>query len=139
MHQQVRMSIRTTQSDAFRGMAEVESLVNILTLLSGKNLRSAARTRSDDRGEEFVFSVQHVDGDDTADEEACDILRGEGYEAEVFKVRDYIVSHREGSLLERIKELEAELNEPVIEVYVGAAERNNKIPVQLVTRSMLNR
>jgi hypothetical protein len=139
MHQQVRLSIRTTQSDAFRGMTAAESLVNILTLLSGKNLRSAARTHSDDGGEEFVFSVQHVEGDDTADEEARDILRGEGFEAEVFKVRDFVLNHREGSLLACIKGLEAELQEPVIEVYIGAAERNNKIPVQLVTRSMLNR
>ena len=56
----------------------------------------------------------------------------------MFKVRDFILDHRGGTLLERIEAVEAEMSEPVIEMYVGAAERNGKIPVQLVTRSMLN-
>ena len=50
-----------------------------------------------------------------------------------------ILDHHGGALLRAIEELEADKGEPVIEVYVGAAERNGKIPVQLVTRSMLNR
>ena len=86
----------------------------------------------------FVFSVDHRAGDDTADEQARDILRNNDFEAEVFKVRDFILDHRGGTLLERIEAVEAEMSEPVIEMYVGAAERNGKIPVQLVTRSMLN-
>ena len=139
MHQQVRVLIQTAQGFAAPAMPDAESLVAILKLLSKTNLQSAARTHSDDGGVEFVFSVQHVEGDDTANQKACDLLLGNDYEARVCEVRKYDLNHREGSLLARIEEVEAELNEPVIEVYVGAAERNNKIPVQLVTRSMLNR
>ena len=139
MHQQVRTLIRATQSDGTRGAVVEKSLVDILTLLSGTNLRSAGRTRLDEGDEEFVFSVDHAEGDDTADKKALDLLRDKNYEARLVRVRNFVLNHREGSLLECIKGLEAEMNEPVIEVYVGAAERNNKIPVQLVTRSMLNR
>jgi hypothetical protein len=140
MHQQVRCSIRKASTDAgFRALEE-ESLVDILTLLKGKNLRSAGRMRpGGEGGGEFVFSVHHDEGDDTADEEARDILRGADYEADVFKVRHFVLNHREGALLDCIERLEAEMQEPVIEVHVLAAERKGKVPVQLVTRSMLNR
>jgi hypothetical protein len=139
MHQQVRCSIRNAGGDAERGALDEGSLVDILTLLRGMNLRSAGRLHPDGGGGEFVFSIQHAEGDDHADEEARDILKGNDFEAEVYKVRSVILNHREGALLASIKRLEAELNEPVIEVYVLAAEPNGKIPVQLVTRSMLNR
>jgi hypothetical protein len=139
MHQSVRVLIKATESDGFRGALVEQSLVDILTLLSGTNLRSAGRTRLDNGDEEFVFSVQHTGSDNTPDEKALDLLRANNYEAELVQVRSFVLDHREGSLLECIKDLEAELNEPVIEVYVGAAERNNRIPVQLVTRSMLSR
>jgi hypothetical protein len=139
MHQQVRTLIRATQSDGTRGALVEQSLVDILTLLVGTNLRSAGRTRLDSGDEEFVFSVQHAGNDNKADEKARDLLRDKNYEAQLVQVRSFVLDHREGSLLECIKELEDELNEPVIEVYVGAAERNNKVPVQLVTRSMLDR
>jgi hypothetical protein len=139
MHQQVRVLIRATESDGTRGELVEKSLVDILALLSGENLRSAGRTRLDGGDEEFVFSVQHSGGDNTADEKARDLLRNKNYDAQLIQVRSFVLNHREGSLLECIKDLEDELHEPVVEVYVGAAERNNKIPVQLVTRSMLNR
>ena len=89
-------------------------------------------------GEKFVFSVQHK-GDDNADQKARDLLKGAGYEAEVYKVEHVILDHHEGALLREINEARGGRGEPVIEVYVGAAERNGKIPVQLVTRSMLGR
>jgi hypothetical protein len=139
MHQQVRVMIQKSQDDAARGVVAEESLVAILSLLSGTNLRSAGRTRSDGGDEEFVFSVDHPPHDDTLDQQACDLLVGEGYEANLFKVKDFELSHRHGTLLECIQKLEAQLHESVVEVYVGAAERNGKIPVQLVTPSMLNR
>jgi hypothetical protein len=139
MHQSVRVLIKATEDDGTRGALVEKSLVDILSLLSGTNLRTAGRTRLDNGDEEFVFSVQHTGNDNKADEKALDLLRAENYEAQLVQVRSFVLDHRGGSLLECIKDLEAELNEPVIEVYVGAAERNNKIPVQLVTRSMLNR
>ena len=139
MHQQVRTSIRRTSSDDTSGRIEEESLVEILTLLTGTNLRSAGRVRLDSGDEQFVFSVQHVDDDDAPDQEACDILKGANYEAEVFKVQHYVLSHRPGALFNRIKRLEKSKKEPVVEVHVGAAEPDGKVPVQLVTRSMLNR
>jgi hypothetical protein len=140
MHQQVRCSIQRTRGDVARGTLDEESLVDILTLLKGKNLRSAGRIHpGGDRGGEFVFSVDHREGDDTADQEARDILIGEGFAAEVYPVEHFVLKHEEGALLECIKRVEAKMNEPVIEVYVLAAERNGKVPVQLVTRSMLNR
>jgi len=138
MHQQVRCLI-TQQSDGTRGKLEEASLVEILKLLSGTNLRSAGRVHSDG-GEEFVFSVQHdKDDDDIPDQKARDILKKAHYEAELYAVEHVILDHHEGALLRAIEELEADRGEPVIEVYVAAAERNGKIPVQLVTRSMLNR
>lgn len=139
MHQQVRTSIRRARSDGTTGRVEEESLVEILTLLKGTNLRSAGRVKLDDGGEQFVFSVQHGDGDDTADEDACDILNGANFEAEVVKVKHYVLNHRPGALVNGIKRLEASKKEPVIEVHVGAAEPDGKVPVQLVTRSMLKR
>ena len=62
MHQQVRCVIKQ-QSDGTRGELEEASLVEILKLLSGTNLRSAGRVHADGGGE-FVFSVQHDKDDD---------------------------------------------------------------------------
>ena len=70
MQQQVRTSIKRRRSDGSREALDEESLVDILTLLSGKNLRSAGRMHIGADGE-FVFSIQHAEGDDTADREAC--------------------------------------------------------------------
>jgi hypothetical protein len=138
MHQQVRCSIRRADSDTALGPLDNESLVEILTLLSGTNLRSAGRVQADgDGGGEFVFSVQHDKDDDVPDQDARDILKD--YGAEVYAVEHVELAHHGGTLLEAINDIEAKWSEPVIEVYVGAAERNGKIPVQLVTRSMLNR
>jgi hypothetical protein len=138
MHQQVRTSIKNSRSDVSGVMPDEGSLVDVLTLLQGKNLRSAGRlNRGGGGGEEFVFSIQHDDGDDTADTDAREILKAEKYKADVYKVRSFVLDHREGALLECIKGLEAELDEPVIEVYVLAAEPNGQVPVQLVTPSML--
>ena len=84
MHQQVRCSIR--RADAAFGRLDEESLVEILTLLQAMSLRSAGRVRPDDGGDEkFAFSVVHRPGDDTADQEACNILIGAGFEANVFR------------------------------------------------------
>ena len=140
MHQQVRCSIRRADSDAAFGRLDEESLVDILTLLQGKNLRSAGRQHPDDGGGgEFVFSVHHRPHDDAPDEEARDILRGAGYEAEVYKVKSLDLNDKEGALLAFIQSVEAESGEHVIEVYVASAEPNRKVPVQVVTRSMLGR
>ena len=131
--------IRKARTDADRGMSDDESLIEVLTLLSGTNLRSAGRVRFDGGDEEFVFSVQHNGRDSRPDVNARRILHDNNFEAEVYEVRDFELDHRQGTLLEKVRELEEEKQEPVIEVYIGAAERNGKIPVQLVTRSMLNR
>ena len=137
MHQQVRCSIR--RADAAFGRLDEESLVEILTLLQAMSLRSAGRTRPDDGGDEkFVFSVDHRPGDDSDDQAACRILTDAGFEANVFQVEHRDLVHHGGTLLEAINEVEEKWGEPVIEVYIGAAERNGKIPVQLVTRSMVN-
>jgi hypothetical protein len=141
MHQQVRTSIKQASSDGSGGalgagsLAE-GSLVEVLTLLQGKNLQSAGRANRGGGGE-FVFSIQHDDGDDTADTDAREILKAEKYKADVYAVRPFLLDHREGALLECIQSLEAELGEPVIEVYVLAADPNGQVPVQLVTASML--
>jgi hypothetical protein len=139
MHQQVRTSIRRTRSDDTSGRLEEGSLVEILDLLTGTNLRSAGRVRLESGDEQFVFSVQHVGNEDAPDQAACDVLTGANYEAAVFKVQHYVLPHRPGALFNRIKRLETTKSEPVIEVHVGAAEPDGKVPVQLVTRSMLNR
>jgi hypothetical protein len=136
MHQQVRCSIR--RADAAFGRPDEESLVEILTLLQAMSLRSAGRVRpGDGGGEKFAFSVVHPPGDDTADQEACNILLGAGFEAKVFQVEHRDLVHQGGTLLEAINEVEEKWGEPVIEVYVGAAEPGGEIPVQLVTRKML--
>ena len=63
MHQQVRCLIRSALGDSARATLDEESLVNILTLLQGTNLRSAGRVHGDGGGE-FVFSVRHRPHDD---------------------------------------------------------------------------
>ena len=136
MHQQVRTSIKKAQSDDSVERQGEDSLVDVLTLLKGTNLQSAGRLNRGGSGE-FVFSVQHDEGDDTANTAARDLLRAEGYRAEAYKARSFDVEHREGALLKCIDDLEDELGERVIEVYVGAAEPNHPVPVQLVTPSML--
>ena len=138
MHQQVRMSIPKSLDDGSRARLDEKSLVEILTLLKAKNLRSASRIRADDR-DEFVFSVHHRPGDDLPDQQACDILTDANYEAGVVQVRNFLVDDHEGSLLARVKEVEDEEGEPVIEVHILSSEPNRKVPVQLVTRRMLNR
>jgi hypothetical protein len=137
MHQQVRCLVRKARGDGSLGAFAEASLVEILTLLQGQNLASAGRVRVDGGDDEFVFSVQHV-GQDGTDQDACNILTDESYEARVVDVEHFVLNHKQGALLDRIKRLEARLKEPVIEVHILAAEGNGKVPVQFVTRSMLN-
>jgi hypothetical protein len=139
MHQQVRCFIKNATGVAPGGTLNDVSIVEILTLLKETNLRSAGRVRFDGGDDEFVFSVQHDKDDDIPDQEACNLLKGEHYDAEVYKVERVVLEHHGGTLLEHIQAFEEKGTGPVIEVYVGAAERNGKIPVQLVTRSMLRR
>ncbi len=139
MHQQVRTSIRRTRRASTSGRIEEESLVEILNLLKGTNLQSAGRVKLDTGDEQFVFSVQHVAGDNSADQDACDLLNGADFEAAVYPIKAILLSHRPGELLNRIDRLERSKREPVIEVHVLAAEPDGRVPVQLVTRSMLNR
>ena len=138
MHQQVRCLIRSARGNSARATLDEESLVNILTLLQGTNLRSAGRVHGDGGGE-FVFSVRHRPHDDAPDQDACKILTDEDYEARVLPVESFDLDDREGALLAFIQRVEAKMGEPVIEVHLGSAERNGKVPVQLVTQSMLNR
>ena len=140
MHQQVRTSIKKALGEGSGEARGAQSLVDVLTLLQGMNLQSAGRLNPE-RGDggEFVFSIQHEDGDDSADKNARDSLKAWKYKAEAYEVRHFLLEHREGALLECIRELEKELREPVIEVYVLAADPNGPVPVQLVTASMLKR
>jgi hypothetical protein len=138
MHQQVRLSIRKSLADGSRARLDDESLVGILSLLRGANLQSAGRVNTDaPDGGEFVFSVQHDPGDDSANPNARNLLKSKDYGAEAYDVREFMLEHKKGALLKCIRDLEKELNEPVIEVYVGAADADGSVPVQLVTRSML--
>lgn len=137
MHQQVRTStIKTATND---DAAEKEgSLVDILSILKGVNLRSAGGSNLDEGGE-FVFSVHHDEGDDSADERAADLLRRKRYEPTVYKVEYCLVDDREGALLECLQSKETELGEPIVEVHVLTSEPDGRVPVQIVTRSMLSR
>ena len=94
MHQQVRCLIRSTRTASARATLDEESLVEILTLLSGTQLRSAGRVHADGGGE-FVFSVDHRPGDDSADNDARDILRD--YGAEVYR------SNAASSIIARVR------------------------------------
>lgn len=138
MHQQVRCSIRTSLRDGTRDMADEESLREILDLLKVKNLRSAARIQRDGN-DEFVFSVHHRKDDDKPDEEARDLLLSANYEARICKPSHFLVTDKEGALLEYIDEVESKSGERVIEVHILSSEPNRKVPVQLVTPRDLNR
>ena len=59
---------------------------------------------------------------------ACKILIDAGFEANVVQVELRDLVHHGGTLLEAINDVEAKWGEPVIEVYVGAAEPNGKSP-----------
>ena len=137
MHQQVRTSTTRTGSGSPGpgAMAAEGGLVHILTTLlgAGVNLRTAGG-RDLDKGGDFVFSVHHEKGDDTADYAARDILHSVGYnEAEVYSVRECIVSDEPGSLLRCIEETERERG-PVYEIFVGTHDDDGNIPIQIVTR-----
>ena len=138
MHQQVRCSIRKASGVTAGELAEEESLIEILTLLRTTNLRSAGRVHGDGGGE-FVFSVRHRPGDNSADVKARDDLRDADYQVEVYEVKSFDLDDKEGALLAFIQKVEADTGESVIEVHIGSAEPNRKVPVQLVTPSMLNR
>jgi hypothetical protein len=142
MHQQVRTSTTKTGSNS-RGpgtLADRGGLVDILrTLLDADvNLRTAGG-RDLDEGGVFVFSVRHDEGDDTADEKAAELLRSVGYaDADVYRVRECIVSDRPGALLHCIEETEQE-HGPVYEIFVGTHDERGDIPVQIVTRRDIDR
>jgi hypothetical protein len=142
MHQQVRTSIRKSRIDGKGGRDNDDSLVEILTLLKGVNLRSACRVNLDNGGgEEFVFSVDHPDGDDKADLNARNILRAKHHKADAYRVEPVDVDHREGALLEQIQRLKDKLGESVVEVHVlaGEGKEPGTVTVQLVTGPMLER
>jgi hypothetical protein len=115
-------------------MADEGGLVDILrTLLdAGVNLRTAGG-RDLDKGGDFVFAVHHRDGDDDPDYEAAKLLREKGYTAEVYRVRDCIVSDEPGSLLRCLEETERERG-PIYEIFVGTHDDDGHIPIQIVTR-----
>ena len=139
MHQQVRTMTRKARSESAGAKPDEGSLIDILTLLKETNLRSAGGKDLDRRGE-FVFSVHHADGDDTADQRACDILKGKGYPAEVFQVEYCLVDDQEGALLACIESTWPMMKQPVVELHVGTAEESDgRVPVQIVTRSMIER
>ena len=100
---------------------------NILTLLQGTNLRSAGRVHGDGGGE-FVFSVRHRPHDDAPDQDACDILTDEDYEARVYQVESFDLDDQEGALLAFIQRVEAKMGEPVIEVHIGPRSGTARSP-----------
>jgi hypothetical protein len=137
MHQQVRTSTTRTGSGSPGpgAMAAEGGLVHILTTLlgAGVNLRTAGG-RDLDKGGDFVFSVHHKEGDDRPDQAAAELLRSVGYnEADVYSVRECIVSDQPGSLLRCIEETERERG-PVYEIFVGTHDDDGNIPIQIVTR-----
>ena len=138
MHQQVRTSIRKARREGIGGKREDDSLIEILTLLKGTNLRSAGRAKLGGGDEQFVFSVVHADDDDAPDQAARQILEDAQYKAEIIQVGSFLLDHQEGALLTCITDFEKP-GDPVVEVHVGAAEPDGQVPVQLVTRSMLKR
>ena len=51
-----------------------------------------------------------------------------------------LVNDSEGALLECIEKTLADTKEPVVELHVGTAEESDgRVPVQIVTRSMIER
>lgn len=137
MHQQVRTSTtkRGSGSSGPGAMADEGGLVDILgdLLASGINLRTAGG-RDLDRSGEFVFSVHHEEGDTEANTSAAQLLRDEGYDANVFDVHSCVVSDRPGSLLQCIQETEQE-HGPVYEIFVGTPDEDGHIPLQITTRA----
>jgi hypothetical protein len=140
MHQQVRTSTTKTgsRSSGPGAMADEGGLVDILeTLLSaGVNLR-AAGGRDLDRKGEFVFAVHHgEDSDDQPGEDAAALLNEHGYDARAVYVHYCLVDDEPGSLLRCIQETEASEG-PVYEIFVGTANADGRIPLQITTRRSL--
>lgn len=125
-------------------MADEGGLADILrTLLdAGVNLRTAGG-RDLDRDGEFVFAVHHADdgkgdSDDGPGEAAAELLRSRGYGARTVRVRECLVNDTPGSLLGCIEQAEAEEG-PVYEIFVGTANEDGRIPLQITTRRALDR
>lgn len=138
MHQQVRTSTRKRPtSDGPGALAAEGGLVDLLrTLLdAGVNMRTAGG-RDLDRGGEFVFAVHHDDNDDGPGEQASALLNKSGYRSRALYVHHCLVDDEPGSLLRCIEETEA--NEgPVYEIFVGTANDDGRIPLQITTRRAL--
>jgi len=139
MHQQVRTSIKKRPSSDGPGAMQAPqgSLVEVLeTLLAGGvNMRSAGG-RDLDRGGEFVFAVHHEENDDGPGTYAESLLNDAGYKARTVYVHHCLVDDEPGSLLKCIQETEA--NEgPVYEIFVGTANADGRIPLQITTRRSL--
>ena len=109
-------------------------LTDILrTLLdAGVNLRSAGG-RDLDRTGEFVFAVHHDENDDGPGDEAAAVLNKRGYRARTVYVHHCLVNDEPGSLLRCIEETEASEG-PVYEIFVGTANEDGHIPLQITTR-----
>ncbi len=137
MHQQVRTSTTTTRSGPGAMAADEGGLVDILERLlnAGVNLRAAGGRDLDRRGQ-FVFAVHHADNDDGPGERAAELLRGHGYEAEAVFVHHCLVDDEPGSLLRCIQEAEQDQG-PVYEIFVGTAETDGRIPIQITTRKTI--
>jgi hypothetical protein len=118
-------------------MAAEGGLVDILeTLLeAGVNLRSAGG-RDLDHGGQFVFAVHHDDNDDRPGEEAAALLTKNGYRARAVYVHHCLVDDEPGSLLRCIQETES-TEGPVYEIFVGTANADGRIPLQITTRRSL--
>ena len=109
-------------------------LTDILRILldAGVNLRTAGGRDLDSKGE-FVFAVHHDENDDGPGEEAAAILNNNDYRARTVYVHHCLVNDEPGSLLRCIEETEA--NEgPVYEIFVGTANEDGHIPLQITTR-----
>lgn len=124
-------------------MADKGGVADVLrTLLNdGVNLRTAGG-RDLDRGGEFVFAVHHRendngDSDDRPGEAAAELLRSQGYAARTVRVRDCLVDDTPGSLLGCIEQTEAKEG-PVYEIFVGTANADGRIPLQITTRRALD-
>ena len=116
-------------------MARDGSVVDILRILDAKDLNlQMAGGRDLDKGGEFVFSVHHgAEPDDGPNNEAAQLLRDDGFKAEVFPVEPCIVPDTKGALLKCIEE-RAEREGPAYEIFVGTQGEYDGIPVQVIRR-----
>lgn len=146
MHQQIRTGLgKASSTKGGPGAMELVpievdplevrrgALVELLDLLSPQFNLTMAAGDAIESGGEFVFAVEHDDGDDGPTTQAAALLVQEGYRnVRIIEVHVCEVNHEPGALATCLREL-TDAGRRIDEIYVGVRRDDGVVPVQVTT------